>query len=120
MSSEQPPRLQVFEQARDRLVHAGAADRQLGREPRVVVPVGLGVELDEPHAALHQPAGDQTLPAEPLGMRLVQAIEPASRLGLAADIEGLGRLHLHPERQLKRLDPRSSGCRRPDRDDGAR
>ena len=78
------------------------------RMPRVVVPVGLGVELDEPHAPLDQAAGDQALPAEAIGVRLVEAVQSPDGLGLGPDVEDPGGLHLHAERQLERLDPRSS------------
>ena len=66
---------------------------------------GAAVELDEPHAALDQPAGQQAEPAEALGRLVVQAVERASLVGLAGQVDGLGGLGLHAEGQLVALDP---------------
>ena len=63
------------------------------------------VELDEPHAALDQAAGQQAEPAEALGRRVVQAVEGAGLGGLARQVDGLGGLGLHAEGQLVALDP---------------
>ena len=38
-------------------------------------------ELHEPHSALEQPPGDQTVAAEVLGRRLVESVEALRRLG---------------------------------------
>ena len=69
----------------------------------VVVPglPGAVPDLDEAHAALDQPAGDQDLP------RLhAVAVQLADVLRFARDVEGVGRLDLHAVGQLERLDPR--------------
>src|SRR5262249_47758051 len=94
----------------DRLVQPSAAGRQLGTNPRVVVPVGLGVKLNEPHSPLDQPARDQALLPEGLRAWLVETVEPADRLGLGADVEDFGGLHLHPEGQLERFNPRGQAA----------
>jgi hypothetical protein len=57
--------------------------------------------LDEAHAALEQPAGDEHLP------RLhAFAVHLADCLGLARDVECVGGVHLHAVGELKRLDAR--------------
>ena len=56
-------------------------------------------DLHEAHAALDQPAGDQNLPGLHAG-----AVHVADVLRLAADVERLGRLGLHAEAKLERLD----------------
>ena len=73
-----------------------------GLEVVVMVP-GLAVavpELDEADPALQEPAGRQELPGVDAG-----PVHRADRLRLLGDVERLGRLRLHPVRQLERLDP---------------
>ena len=67
----------------------------------VAVPrlAGAVPDLHEPHAALDQPAGDENLPGLHAG-----AVHVADVLRLAADVERLGRLGLHAEAELERLD----------------
>ncbi len=65
---QQATLFQVFEQAGDRFVGlAGVqvmvADQVAVSVPVVVVVGAAGVDLDEAHAALHQPPGQQALPA---------------------------------------------------------
>src|SRR5262249_3516106 len=104
---QQAPRFQILEQPGDRKVHPGAAGRQLGSDPGVMVPVGLGVKLDEPNAALNQSPGNQALSPEALGLRLVEAVQPPDGLGLGSDLERRWGLHLHSKGQFERLDARS-------------
>ena len=63
-------------------------------------------ELHEPHAALDQPAGDQTARAILAGRVLVESIEPADVRGLAGDVERFLRGRLHGRGQLVTADPR--------------
>ena len=84
---------------------------QLVGDVGVVVPVvrrpaGAAPDLDEPDAALEQPAGEQAAPAEVGGGRVVEAVEACGRRRLAGQVEGLGRRLLHPRRQLVGGDPR--------------
>ena len=69
---------------------------------------GAVPELHEAHAALEQPPRDQRLPAVHARRRTARRIV----LRLAADVERLGRLHLHAEGQLERLDARLEPRRR--------
>ena len=69
----------------------------------VVVPAGLA-DLDEPHARLAQPAGHQALAGEAAGRAGLHAVGVEHRLRLLRDVEQLGHLALHRERQLVRLD----------------
>src|SRR5262249_45977896 len=58
-------------------------------------------DLDEAHALLQQPAGDQQLPSLDAG-----PVPVADILRLAADIEGVLSVVLHAVGQLERLDAR--------------
>ncbi len=77
-------------------------------EVAVLIPwlkaAGGVVKLDEAHAALHQAARQQALPAEGFRVFLIDAVEPLRRLGFAGQVEGVGRLHLHAVGQLKGFD----------------
>ena len=76
---EQAPRLQVLEQAGDRLVDLAGVLLVPFLEVAVLVPLHERVavrDLDEPHAALGEPAGQQALAAEVRGDRVVQAVQP--------------------------------------------
>ena len=59
-------------------------------------------QLDEPHAALDQPPGDQAFAAEDLRrrVRIVEAVEPLGRRRLAVKAHELGDGRLHAEGQL--------------------
>ena len=87
---EQAALLQVLEQAGDRLVGVAGVlgvvldDVAVG-VPVVVVVGAAGVELDEAHAALDQPAGQQALAAEVVGLLLVDAVELLRLLGLLVE-----------------------------------
>ena len=108
---EQAAGLQVAQQAGDRLID-GAGDRgKLGDDVGVVVPVvrrpaRAAPDLDEPDAALQQPAGEQAAAAEVGGGRVVQAVEPAGGGLSLGKVERLGGAELHPGGQLVRGDPR--------------
>ena len=96
---QQPPLPQVPQQPRVGLVDRADAGRV--RTPQVVVRVPPGrVHLHEPHAGLHQFAGQQALAAEVVGVRLADAIQLQRVLGLPADVEGGRDLRLHAVGQL--------------------
>ena len=101
VSSNRPQLLEVGEQGADRLVALAGELGVVDFDVVVVVPrLALAVpDLHEPHAALDQPAGDQNLP----GLRAV-AVGFEHVLGLAADVEGLGRFALHAVGQLEAVD----------------
>ena len=60
---EQAALLQVLEQRRHRLIGHAAVERQLLVEVAVMVPRGV-IQVDEAHAALDQPAGQQAVGGE--------------------------------------------------------
>src|SRR5579872_6115893 len=64
------------------------------------------VELNEPDAALHQPARDQTVSAELAGHRAVYAVRLQRRGRLVRQVDGLRHLGLHSVGQLVALDSR--------------
>ncbi len=106
---EQAPGFQVLDQGRAGLVDVAAdlvevAGQGLAGDA-VVVPVGV-VELDEPHAPLDQPAGEQAVAGE---RRLagLGAIHSQGLGGLRAQVDQLRGARLHPERHLVGVDP---GC----------
>ena len=76
----------------------------------MLVPLDFAVavrDLDEPHARLGEPAGQQALPAEVGGDGVVQAIElSASRPSRRTMSSTFGHLRLHAEGQLERVDAR--------------
>ena len=76
-------------------------------------PARAAPDLDEAHAALDQPAGEQTTAAEIFGDRFVQAVEFAGGVGLACEIESLGRGELHSRGQFVGGDARIRAANRP-------
>ena len=73
---EQPALLEVLDQGRGRLVGSPADRRQRALDAGVGVPrLAAQEELDEPHASLHQSAGDQAARAVLAGLVLVQSVE---------------------------------------------
>ena len=104
---EQPALLEVADQGRRGPIDLAAHRGQLLDDPAVVVPVLVaGADLDEPHAALDQPAGDQAAGAELAGRRVVEAVERQGRGRLAREVERFLRGRLHPRGQLVAGDPR--------------
>ena len=67
-------------------------------------------QLDKPHAALGEPAGDEALPTEALRHAALEAVEAHGLVGLPREIEDLRCLALHAERGLERT---QSGRERP-------
>ena len=76
---------------------------------RAGVAVIAVVDLDEPDAALDQPAGRQARLAEGARGVLVEPVEPARRLALRLETQDLRNGHLHVECEFVRLDPRAHG-----------
>ena len=120
VSSQQAAALQVLEQAGDRLVGGpgivGMALLQVAVLVPAVVAQVLTEHLDEPHAALDQPPGDQALPAVGLGRRIVEAVELLRGCGFVRQIHQVGHGRLHAEGQLvvgDRASSLSSGPRAP-------
>src|SRR5438105_1947587 len=77
---EQAAALEVLDQAGDGLVGVAGVLGVVGDEVGVGVPVvvvvrAAGIDLDEPHAALDQPPGDQALAAEVGGPGLIDTVE---------------------------------------------
>ena len=73
--------LQILDQGRGRLIHAGPHVAVVLGDVFVAVPVaarkavvGAAPNLHEPHAPLQQPAGEQAIAAKILGHFLVQAV----------------------------------------------
>ena len=100
---QQAARLQVFDQAVDRLVDVAALVGQAAGDVRVRVPV-VQVNLNEAHAAFDHPPGQQHRVAE--GARLLGrfAVELVGRFGFVRDIGQFGHAGLHAEGQLVLLD----------------
>ena len=111
---EQPALLQVADQGRAGLVGPGA-ERLEGLGVLAVRVPGLAAqeELDEPDAALDQAAGDQAARAVLAGGRVVQAVHPADRRGLAGEVERpRGRPSASARRSRSwRSGPRARCCR---------
>ena len=63
--------------------------------PVVVVVGAAGIKLDEPHAPLHEPAGEQAAPAKIGSARVVEAVEFLCLFGFACQVHRLGCVLLH-------------------------
>src|SRR3954447_22035973 len=59
-----------------------------------------GIELDEPHAALHEAPRQQTLATEIVGRLLADPIQLLCRFRFIAEIDRVWRFALHAEREL--------------------
>ena len=94
---------EIGHERRDRAVDLGRMFADVALDVVVVIPrLPRAVpELHEAHAALQQPPRDERLPS----MHRV-AIYRANARRFVANVEGIGRLKLHAERQLERLDAR--------------
>ena len=64
-----------------------------------------GDDADEPHAVLDQPPRQQAAAAVVVGRLAADAVEVERLLGLAGEVEDLGRLGLHLEGQVVGVDP---------------
>ncbi len=100
---QQAAGLEVGNQGRDRLVGLGATLGQRIADIAVMVPAA-DRNLDEAHARLAEPPRQQAGAGVLVGWLLSHAI-PIERLGrLARQVDELGRLGLHAERELVRVD----------------
>src|SRR5207253_2686100 len=93
---EQAPALEVLDEGGGGAIRHAAGGRQRGPDAAVMVPKLIAREyLHETHAALDQPAGDETAAAVFARGRVVQAIELPGRGTFAVDVQGLvsGGLH---------------------------
>ena len=82
VSSSRPRAFRSVQQAGDRLVDLAGVLRVALLEVAVLVPLHVRVavrDLHEAHAALGEPAGQQALPAEVVGDRVVEAVERLRR-----------------------------------------
>ena len=120
VSSSRPVRFRSVRSAATGLIGQAAHLLVVGVDIVVRVPLhgdraAARIELDEPHPALDQPAGQQAAGAELDGPRVVQAVHLAGRCGLAREVNRLGRGALHPVGQLVDGDPGGEFGSRPDR-----
>lgn len=99
---EQPALFEVADERREALVGLLGLAAQLLGQVTMVIPV-LVVELHEPHAPLHEPAGEQAVAGERrrVGVDPVH-LEHIPRL--VADVDQLRHRRLHVERHLEGVD----------------
>ena len=99
---EQASLLEVGEQARDRFVHRAAEPGMVFFDAGVRIPLAAGAaeELNEPHAPLDQPAGQEAVAAKGLGLFFIKTVEPAGGFRLLGEINCLGSCLLHAEGEL--------------------
>ena len=112
VSSSSPRAFRSREQAGDRLVDLPGVLRVVLLQVAVLVPLVAVRDLHEPHAALGEPPGQQALPAEVRGRRVVEAVQLERRGRLAGDV-----LHLAARRPACGRPARTSrsGLRAPGR-----
>ena len=102
--------LEVFEKARDRLVHLlcehGVTLLQTGmRIPRACCTIAM-LELDEAHTAFSESTSDDELSSEGLGHFVIKAVELLGLVALRVEIHRLGNSGLHVEGELVALHAR--------------
>ena len=71
----------------------------------MLVPLVRVRALHETDIPLAESPGEQALPAEVRGHRVVQPVQLPGRFRLLLDLKRFGSLYLHAESQLKRLNP---------------
>ena len=106
---EEPAAGEILEQRGDRPIGLGGEAGVIAEDVGMTVPAALvllaaGVDLDEAHAALDEPTGDEALLREVAAGGIVEAVEVVRLPRLAREVERLGRGHLHAVRQLEALD----------------
>src|SRR4030095_9810835 len=72
--------------------------------PALLLMTTATVQLNEADAALHEAAGNQTLPAEVLRLGFVHPIKALCRFTLLRKVHSLGGMCLHLKRQFIRSD----------------
>ena len=114
---QQPATLQVGQEGRDRLVGLAAMAFVVLVDVTVGVPglfavTAARINLDEPDPTLDQPPCQQATPAESLGPRIVQAIEPLGIRRFAREVDRLGGTRLASERPARswRFGPSTRSC----------
>ena len=71
------------------------------------MPSARAEQFDEADAALHHPPGEQALPAELFGVRIVEPVQLLASLRiLLLKIQSVGHLRLHAKRKLVVADRR--------------
>ena len=110
---QQPPRLEVLDQARYRLVDLADVDLVSLFQVGVLVPLfvvkGQAVrvaDLDKTDAPFGKAAGQQTHLAKVLGLLVVQPVQLPRVVRFAGQVDRLGRGGLHAKGHLVRFDPR--------------
>ena len=100
--------LEVRQQSADRLVHGLAESGVVFFDSRVRVPLAArtAVKLDEPHTALGQPSGQQTIASKRLGLFLANSVERFGVFGFLRQIDRLRCLRLHAICQFVAADSR--------------
>ena len=110
---QHPALLQVFEQCRHGLVHACRLADMVFDDAFMGIPVDTRrpkraavVQLDKAHAFFGKPPCKQTVTPKASGFRLVQPVHRLDMRWLRLNINRLRDTHLHPGRELIRLDAR--------------
>ncbi len=98
---QQPAGLEVGQQSGDRLVHLAGVLSVQSRQIAMLVPLVTVPAAHHPYTLLHQPAGQQQLPAVVVGALVVQTVEPSGGFRFPLDIQDLRGVHLHAEGQLE-------------------
>src|SRR5687767_1576046 len=94
---EHAAEFQVAEKSGDRLIDAARVTRMLSHVAMLIPIVAGGSvdEFDETNAAFDEPATNETLPAEAVGLTALHSVEFESRIAFAGEIENFARFGLH-------------------------
>ena len=110
---QHPALLQVFKQCRHRLVHACGLPDMVFDDAFMGIPVDTRrpkcpsvIQLDKAHALLGKPASEQTITAKSCGFGSIKPVHRLNMPWLRLNINRLRDTHLHPGRELIRLDTR--------------
>src|SRR4029077_15384592 len=106
---EHTPRLEIGQQGRCRLIYSTTTIREAEVQSllgvgavRIPAPV---IELNKSDPSLRQPPSHQAVVRD-TGFARFRAVLRADRIGLFANVHGVGSVHLHPERHLVLSDAR--------------
>src|SRR2546429_7457 len=100
---EQAALLQIHQQSGNRLIGLAGERGVIAKEIGVSIPEGEA-KLHEAHAALDEPAGEETVGTEFAGRRLIQAVKLADVIGFAGDVKNFWSGGLHAIGQLVTAD----------------